>query len=327
MRCPPLLTSFTSATDLSATVPATDLASLGWVTISVSNPASGGGTSSAVPLSVYLVLNLGANHIVYDPYVRGVAVTWNGSYRTTKIIASRVPRCVHVEPSERASAQYSRAKKRSPDPRTIVKIILFPGRIGIDFANALSHLFRDRLAGAEGLVLDLRGNPGGGIGNLCIRGSEHLMRVSQERYTFTAEKNEFYVKDGWNADAERSARTLSGGESFLASLALALALAESVASFGADGSQAVQIDALFLDEGVSSLDQDDTLPAVIDGLSALQSGDRMVCVISHMENLAERLPARIEIVKNHGRSSLKATGTQATITLVRRKRDVLAGHL
>ena len=138
-----------------------------------------------------------------------------------------------------------------------------------------------------------------------------LMRVSQERYTFTAGKNEFYVKDGWNADAERSARTLSGGESFLASLALALALADSVASFGGDGGQGAQIDALFLDEGVSSLDQDDTLPAVIDALSALQSGDRMICVISHMENLAERLPARIEIVKDHGRSSLKALGYRA----------------
>jgi carboxyl-terminal processing protease len=51
----------------------------------------------------------------------------------------------------------------TPDRIAIVKISLFPGRIGIDFANALSHLFRDRLAGAEGLVLDLRGNPGGGL--------------------------------------------------------------------------------------------------------------------------------------------------------------------
>lgn len=144
--------------------------------------------------------------------------------------------------------------------------------------------------------------------DLCTKGSEHLQRVSQERYTFTAGKNEFYVKDGWNADAERSARTLSGGESFLASLALALALADSVANFSADGGQGAQIDALFLDEGVSSLDQDDTLPTVIDALSTLQSGDRMVCVISHMENLAERLPARIQIVKDHGRSSLKPLG-------------------
>jgi carboxyl-terminal processing protease len=56
----------------------------------------------------------------------------------------------------------------TPDRIAIVKISLFPGRIGIDFANALSHLFRNRLAGAEGLVLDLRGNPGGGIGNLRL---------------------------------------------------------------------------------------------------------------------------------------------------------------
>lgn len=145
--------------------------------------------------------------------------------------------------------------------------------------------------------------------DLCAKGSEHLMRLSQERYTFTAGKNEFNVRDGWNADAERSARTLSGGESFLASLALALALADSVASFGAEQGQGTKIDALFLDEGVSSLDQNDALPAVVEALSTLQMGDRMVCVISHMEDLAERLPARIEVVKNHGRSSVKATGT------------------
>jgi DNA repair protein SbcC/Rad50 len=143
--------------------------------------------------------------------------------------------------------------------------------------------------------------------DLCAKGSEHLMRVSQQRYSFTAGKNEFCVKDGWNADAERSASTLSGGESFLASLALALALADSVASFGADGGPGTKLEALFLDEGVSTLDQDETLPAVIEALTSLQTGDRMVGVISHMENLAERLPARIEVVNNHGRSSLRAT--------------------
>jgi C-terminal processing protease CtpA/Prc len=56
----------------------------------------------------------------------------------------------------------------TPDRIAIVKISLFPGKIGIDFAKALTHLFRDRLAVAEGLVLDLRGNPGGGIGNLRL---------------------------------------------------------------------------------------------------------------------------------------------------------------
>ena len=56
----------------------------------------------------------------------------------------------------------------TPDRIAIVKVSLFPGKIGIDFANALTRMFRDRLAGAEGLVLDLRGNPGGGIGNLRL---------------------------------------------------------------------------------------------------------------------------------------------------------------
>ena len=67
-----IATTYTSATQLSATVPATSVASLGWAAISISNPAPGGGTSSTLPLSVYSVLNLGANHIVYDPYSRKI---------------------------------------------------------------------------------------------------------------------------------------------------------------------------------------------------------------------------------------------------------------
>ena len=144
--------------------------------------------------------------------------------------------------------------------------------------------------------------------DLCRRGSDHLMGLSGERYSFTAGKNTFSVKDGWNGDAERPASTLSGGESFFASLALALALAESVATFRADGAQAARLEALFLDEGVSTLDQDEALPAVVDALINLQAGDRMIGVISHMENLAQRLPARIEVLKNHGRSAIRVDG-------------------
>jgi C-terminal processing protease CtpA/Prc len=54
------------------------------------------------------------------------------------------------------------------DNIAIVKVSLFPGKIGIDFANVLSNLFRNRLSGAERLLLDLRGNPGAGIGNLRL---------------------------------------------------------------------------------------------------------------------------------------------------------------
>ncbi len=149
--------------------------------------------------------------------------------------------------------------------------------------------------------------------DLCEKGSSHLLRLSDERYSFTAGENEFCVKDGWNGDAERSASTLSGGESFLASLSLALALGDSVASVGADGQPGTRLETLFLDEGVSTLDQDETLPGVVDALTNLQTGDRMVGVISHMENLAERMPARIVIVKKHGRSTINVQSSNSIV--------------
>jgi hypothetical protein len=67
-----LATSFNSTTELTATVPAANLTRLGWAALSVANPAPGGGTSAAIPLSVFSVLALGANHIVYDPYSRQI---------------------------------------------------------------------------------------------------------------------------------------------------------------------------------------------------------------------------------------------------------------
>ena len=67
-----LTTSFTNATTLTATVPAADLTAVGWAPVTVSSPAPGGGTSSVVPLSVFNVITLGVNHIVYEPYSRNL---------------------------------------------------------------------------------------------------------------------------------------------------------------------------------------------------------------------------------------------------------------
>ena len=67
-----LSTSFVSGSELTATVPAGALASLGWAPITVNTPAPGGGISPALPLSVYSVLTLGVNHILYDPYSRKI---------------------------------------------------------------------------------------------------------------------------------------------------------------------------------------------------------------------------------------------------------------
>lgn len=80
----PIATSLDSATQLTATVPASKLAALGWSAVSVSNAAPGGGTSSSLPLSVYTVTTLGVNHILYDPYSRNImASVGSGSSQIT----------------------------------------------------------------------------------------------------------------------------------------------------------------------------------------------------------------------------------------------------
>jgi exonuclease SbcC len=103
------------------------------------------------------------------------------------------------------------------------------------------------------------------------------------------------VADHWNADETRSVETLSGGETFLASLALALALAERLPGLaGAQGQ--VRLESLFLDEGFGTLDVG-TLEVVAHALEAPRSANRMVCLVTHIGELAERMPARIEVVK------------------------------
>ena len=109
--------------------------------------------------------------------------------------------------------------------------------------------------------------------------------------------------DHWNADEVRSVKTLSGGESFLASLALALALAERLASFSVEGKAQQRLESLFLDEGFGSLDRE-TLDVVVQGIEALHGGQRMVGVVTHIPELAERMPARVEVAKQHGRATL-----------------------
>ena len=138
---------------------------------------------------------------------------------------------------------------------------------------------------------------------LSSEGTRQLMMLSQGRYSFHTEGNEFQVADHWNVDNQRSVRTLSGGESFLASLALALALSSSVSQFG-DGGGPFKLDALFLDEGFSTLDAE-TLNVAVDAIQSLQQNDRMIAVISHVTDLAERLPGRIQVIKGIGGSKLR----------------------
>lgn len=113
------------------------------------------------------------------------------------------------------------------------------------------------------------------------------------------------VVDSWTG-VERDTATLSGGESFLASLALALGLADVVQAEAGGAS----IETLFVDEGFGTLD-DDTLDEVMAVLDALRDGGRTIGVVSHVAELRQRIPNRVEVVKRRDGSRLVAHDVNA----------------
>ncbi|MCD9623830.1 AAA family ATPase [Rhabdothermincola salaria] len=122
----------------------------------------------------------------------------------------------------------------------------------------------------------------------------HALSAGTYSLTLDPKTSNFSVIDHANADAVRSARTLSGGETFLASLALALALAEEVAHLGAGG--AARLESMFLDEGFGTLDGD-TLDTVAGAIEDLGAQGRTVGLVTHVTELAERLPTRFVVAK------------------------------
>lgn len=109
------------------------------------------------------------------------------------------------------------------------------------------------------------------------------------------------VIDNYQAGEVRSTKNLSGGESFIVSLALALGLSGMA-------SQKVRVDSLFLDEGFGSLDED-TLEIALDTLASLRQEGKLIGVISHVPALRERISTQILVEKvSGGKSRLKGPG-------------------
>jgi exonuclease SbcC len=122
-----------------------------------------------------------------------------------------------------------------------------------------------------------------------VAGASSRLRDLNDRYELSFSDGKFAVIDHDHGSLSRLADTLSGGETFLVSLALALELSEQVQK----AAGAVRLDSLFIDEGFGTLDPE-TLDTVADAIESLSKTNRMVGVITHVAELHRRLP-RLEV--------------------------------
>ncbi|MFD4262001.1 AAA family ATPase [Streptomyces sp. NPDC058534] len=163
----------------------------------------------------------------------------------------------------------------------------------------------DRRMRLESYVLAAR------LEQVAAAATARLTRMSAGRYTLVHSDDRtgrgrsglgLHVVDAWTG-RERDTATLSGGETFFASLALALGLADVVT----DEAGGVRLDTLFIDEGFGSLD-DQTLDEVLDVLDSLRERDRSVGIVSHVADLRRRVHAQLEVVKGRSGSALRQRG-------------------
>jgi exonuclease SbcC len=138
------------------------------------------------------------------------------------------------------------------------------------------------------------------LDSLVLEASQTLLQLSGGQYElFRGDRNDLVVIDHNDAGTHRPVNTLSGGETFQASLALALALSNQVV--GLSGGKR-DLNSMFLDEGFGTLDETtlDTVAATLERLA--QETDRMVGIVTHVPALAERVPVQFAVLR-HGASS------------------------
>ena len=142
--------------------------------------------------------------------------------------------------------------------------------------------------------------------DLLVDGASRILReLTGGQYDLMHDKGEFFVIDHHDAGLRRGVRTLSGGETFQASLALALALSEQLAGMS---TTAASLESIVLDEGFGTLDAAtlDVVAATLENLAA--RGDRMVGVVTHVTALADRVPVRFEVHKDARTAHVERVG-------------------
>ncbi len=135
---------------------------------------------------------------------------------------------------------------------------------------------------------------------IMSRGRYLLQRAQSPLDKRRASGLDLIVSDTWTGDSTRPVETLSGGEGFYTSLALALGLAEVVQRYAGG----IRLETIFIDEGFGSLDSD-TLDLAIQTLENLKEGGRLVGIISHVDSLRERIPTRLEVIAGINGSAAK----------------------
>lgn len=142
--------------------------------------------------------------------------------------------------------------------------------------------------------------------DIMIKHANRQLQKMSDRYILLRSQEqplELNIIDNYQAGEIRSTANLSGGESFLVSLALALGLSQMA-------SRKVSVDSLFLDEGFGALDED-VLDTALNTLAGLQQDGKLIGVISHVPALKERISTQIEVItQSGGRSILQGPGCQ-----------------
>jgi exonuclease SbcC len=135
-----------------------------------------------------------------------------------------------------------------------------------------------------------------------VTGANRLLGdLADGAYSLDVVKRDFQVIDHHNANEPRLVKTLSGGETFLVSLALALSLAEQLASMSVHGGG--RLESVFLDEGFGTLDVE-TLDTVAHVIQELGAQGRTVGIVTHVRDLAEQVPVRFEVRKGAGTATV-----------------------
>ncbi|MFF7853649.1 AAA family ATPase [Streptomyces sp. NPDC007904] len=252
--------------------------------------------------------------VLAEPETAAAALRPPADIRTARRAAEDAARRVREAASARDAAARRCAELDELSARAAASVrALAPLRAEYDHVARMAGLTagtsadNERRMRLESYVLAAR------LEQVAAAATVRLHRMSSGRYTLVHSDDRtgrgrsglgLHVVDAWTG-RERDTATLSGGETFFASLALALGLADVVT----DEAGGVRLDTLFIDEGFGSLD-DQTLDEVLDVLDSLRERDRSVGIVSHVADLRRRIHAQLEVVKGRSGSVLRQRGTR-----------------